>query len=573
MKKNTILVLALSMLLPVAAAGQNLDPTVEVRRAYEGKLMEVHKPLLDMAVPDSVLRFDLDFDYSVSETPYRGTYDFNPYAVNMKPSPKVYDRDVFHLRAGAGYQLHPVFDMVWSPKFKKPFRMNVYASHRSFVGDYWKMSAPLSGGSTQLSAGSRELIDRIPGSREWGYDLFTKAGVDGRYDWSKALFRFDVNWQGIQQKDASERSYYVIGAKAGVESKSLDEVLYKISAEYFFSEDNLRGADRLYQRTAGYDVNATLGYVLEQGGRIGFDMRVRMANMTGAFDIHGNDFDFRPHYLLHKGSWILDLGLRVSVAGSSGGFKEKYKIAPQPVYPDVKIGFMAIRNAMKIYLNVTGDSQLNAYSDLVGGDHRVNMLYGRGGWNLVDVSAEDVVTLGVDGRIGARFSYDLRGGYAYMSNALRDGVLVSDETPGQWLPALGYGRYEKAFAALDWNLDTESLKFDGSVEYAYAWDNDNAEGFFLPAAFSGKTSLTYDWKERIFAGVDCEFSTARCAKLGTAEVEIPGYADLGVNLGYAVNRKFNVWARGGNLLGMTIQRSLLYAEKGPYFTAGITLNL
>ena len=35
----------------------------------------------------------------------------------------------------------------------------------------------------------------------------------------------------------------------------------------------------------------------------------------------------------------------------------------------------------------------------------------------------------------------------------------------------------------------------------------------------------------------------------------------------------SAWARGGNLLGMTIQRSLLYAEKGPYFTLGICLNL
>ena len=56
------------------ASAQNLDPVVEVNRAYEGKLMEVHKPVLDMAVPDSIMRFDLDFDYSVFESPYKGSY-------------------------------------------------------------------------------------------------------------------------------------------------------------------------------------------------------------------------------------------------------------------------------------------------------------------------------------------------------------------------------------------------------------------------------------------------------------------------------------------------------------------
>lgn len=41
------------------ASAQNLDPTVVVDRAYEGKLMEVHKPALEMSVPDSVMRLTL----------------------------------------------------------------------------------------------------------------------------------------------------------------------------------------------------------------------------------------------------------------------------------------------------------------------------------------------------------------------------------------------------------------------------------------------------------------------------------------------------------------------------------
>ena len=33
--------------------------------------MEVHKPAQEMFVPDSLKRFDLDFDYSVFENPYK----------------------------------------------------------------------------------------------------------------------------------------------------------------------------------------------------------------------------------------------------------------------------------------------------------------------------------------------------------------------------------------------------------------------------------------------------------------------------------------------------------------------
>mgnify|MGYP003558149167 CR=1 FL=1 len=40
---------AAAALIAVMASAQNLDPTVEVNRTYEGKLLEVHKPGLEMS--------------------------------------------------------------------------------------------------------------------------------------------------------------------------------------------------------------------------------------------------------------------------------------------------------------------------------------------------------------------------------------------------------------------------------------------------------------------------------------------------------------------------------------------
>ena len=82
--RHNILYFIIALIAPFAvhtAYAQNLDPTVEVNRDYEGKLLIVHKPILDMAVPDSVYKFDLDFDYSVTDTPYKGAYEFVPYSL------------------------------------------------------------------------------------------------------------------------------------------------------------------------------------------------------------------------------------------------------------------------------------------------------------------------------------------------------------------------------------------------------------------------------------------------------------------------------------------------------------
>ena len=85
------------------AVAQNLDPTVNVTRAYEGKLLEVDKPSFRMDVPDSVTRFNLDFDYSVMSNPYKGGNEFNPYLQDIRPE-RIDDKESsLWLRAGAGY--------------------------------------------------------------------------------------------------------------------------------------------------------------------------------------------------------------------------------------------------------------------------------------------------------------------------------------------------------------------------------------------------------------------------------------------------------------------------------------
>ncbi len=605
MKINTIISsfsFAAAALLPLAASGQNLDPTVEVSRAYEGKLMEVHKPQLEMAVPDSVLRFDLDFDYSVTDKPYKGAYEFSPYTVDMRPSPTVYEWKKFRLKAGAGYQPHPVFDMVWTPKFKTDaFRMKVYASHNSFIGNYWKMVQPAPGESVAVMDGIRGDKDA-----KWhGHDLSTKAGVDGVYDWRNGRLDFGVSYDGIHQSDNAlreiSRAYNAFEGRLGLASKRNDEgFIYKAGAYYGYGRDAVIDArDGDSGLVVGeFGLNAELGRIFAGGNRffveVGFDYAsADDGNIYAADDGEiyfmgkhsGADTDIAPHYVIENDRWHVDLGVRLSMAFSNSMYTDVIR-STWPIYPDVRIEFKAVPDAMKIYLDLGGDSGYNSYSDILNYNRRLNQTSVLPSHDLMDISSENInAALGLQGRIGPRFSYDLRGGYVNCDNVLLDGVKYMDASDGL-ASVFGYGSYQKAFAAADWALDAESFKFDGAVEYSYFIDGPSglSKGLLLPASLTGDISFAYIWKKRLNLGLDCDFSSAREGQMRVdtpfpsgetvvMPVRVPGYADLGVNVEYAVNRKFSVWARGGNLLNMTVQRSLLYAEKGPYFTAGICLNL
>lgn len=556
------------------AVAQNLDPTVEVSRAYEGKIMEATKPVRDVNVPDSVGTFRLDFDYAVFENPYKGAYEFNPYQVSMRPSAAIYDPHTFYLKAGAGYRLYPELDLIWSPSFKNGFNLDVYASHQSYVGDYRTLT--LDG----ESGGQRAIVR--DGKEKWnGYDLESKAGVAGRYDWKRGSFDFNANYYGLAGKTyLRSRSYDALDANISIASNTdlATSFVYGVDLKYRYAKDKVKqdlGASDLKEHHASLD--AFVGPVLKNQYKILVYFGGELATYHSAITGGGGRLYLAPHYMLRKGRWFVDAGVKIDAVLPAYSTMDQLYLSEkqQYAYPDVMVGFDAIKDALNIYATVTGGAKMNTYASILEEDHYADYTHGSA---MLNTDLERVRTmLGFRGRVTNRFSYDIRGGYAVSAATLLPSVHLFED---KMLPSLGYSACQKAFAAFDWRLDTDSFKFDGTVAYTHTWGYKSADFLFAPAALTGNVALEYNWKRRIFAGIDCDFATAR-KMVGFPEeaaaiasgVTVPGYADLGLSLEYAYNRKLSFWLRGGNLCCMTIQRTPLYAEGGISFTAGICLNL
>ena len=542
-------------------AAQNLDPTVEVSRAYEAKIAEANKPVREMTVPDSVNTFRLDFDYSVFDKPYKGAYDFNPYLMNMRPTTASYNPRTFYLKAGAGYRLYPELDLIWSPTLKKGVGLNVYAVHKSYVGDYRRIDMAQTGDN----AGSMDWN----GSDRWnGYDLMSKVGADVSYKWKAGVLGLNVDYYGLAGKsEAGNRGYDAVDLnfRLGSNKNPETEFVYNVALDYRFGEDKMNYFQSSYLTEHIASLAVHLGPVFKHGHKVVFDLGAELAQYGVVTDNFMAGFHLTPRYVLKRGRWSVNAGVRIDAVSRADN--------QQFIYPDVKIGFAVIKNAMNIYTAVVGGTKINTYSSLIEDNHYFNLGTWFPGADFLHADVERInATVGVRGRIASKFSYDLRGGYACYANALLPSVAL---TLGQFHPGIVYGAYDKAFAALDWRWDDESFKFDGSVVYTHTWGFERAERAFAPAALTGNVAFEYNWKRRIFAGIDCGFSTARKMATGSAsvDVKVPGYADLGVSAQYAMNRKLSFWLRGGNLCCMTIQRTPLYAEGGISFTAGICLNL
>ena len=427
--KTRIYLLSLTLAFPcLSMYGQDLDPTVVVNREYEGKLVEVHKPSLKMAVPDSVMRFEYDFDYSISDNPYKGSYEFKPYQLAMDPSQDIRKTSSFYLRAGAGYQLHPELDAVWSVSPADMFRLDIYAFNRSYIGKYRTIAPRIKPDGTALLADHR-----MPDGSDvrWsGYDLMSRAGLKGRYDWDKAALSFDVGYYGLAVKDMdSGRGYDAVDAIIGLESKNRGSsaFTYSIAADYRFAEDKLVpvGQDRDYLSEQLFGFDADLGALLSSGDKLMFGTGLDIVSYSAFRGSSACLFRIVPHYVIRRSRFDIDLGIRLSFGVRPEGGTSLYQGKGQYVYPDITFRFAAIPDAMRLYAQIGGGDRLDTYSELISSDHHADLGFGRLGSAPLDLSVERVnAVLGMEGRISSRFSYNLRAGYSDFANAALPGVVA-----------------------------------------------------------------------------------------------------------------------------------------------------
>lgn len=591
MNMRKIYLVSAAMLMTAAVSfGQNFNPTVEVTNTYQGNASEVHKPLLGMNVPDSLLRFDLDFDYEVFEKPYQGAYSFKPYMLNMRPAKDAWRGRQLYLKAGAGYTLHPQFEFVYSPEQSGPFQMSVYASHKSYFGNYHEIKPELQDGLYRM---------KKSGGKFGGYDALTSAGFDGRYNWDRTILSFGIGYYGLTAKDSvMSRSYNAFDFNARVRSNNDSE-------SYFLYDIGLRGRvanDGLDYKSFSFPDGVTVdkqnenwvlldglvGPVVNNSRSILVGFEAESASYSRFYDGNIGRVALIPSYRFKSGRWNLNLGVKLEFMfrndadtlsfGKMGGGKG------QIVYPDAHISF-AVGGNVALYADATGGSRLNTYSSQISENHHLNPSFLVAPvyeliTPLVDNTVEKVnARIGVRGSAASSFQFDVNGGVGLYGNALMESGLFT--AGGDLVPALAYSDYNLIYANALVGLRTGRVKIDADFRYRGVSfpDNDALNlGFTLPK-YSGGVRASYDISSRLYAGINVEAASWRdgkCASVASEDildVRVPGYVDLGVNCGYKFNRKLEFWLESGNLLCQTIQRNPLYAEKGLWVTAGVSLNL
>ena len=557
---KTILPLA-GLCIFASLSAQNLNPTVEVTNEYEGKLLEVHKPLQEMAVPDSLMRFDLDFDYSVFEPKYAGAADFAPYLMEMRPIREVYTGQKLFVKAGAGLALNTRANVVFSPEIKGPFYVNVYGDHKGFFGKY-----------RYIDQYTLKKTDSDPKTYS-GYDMANDAGVTGGYDWATGGVKFDIRYEGIHTKSfLTKTGMNLFGGTLSLASnRDYDrQFIYDAGVDVKFGKDAYSATS---ESLGLLDVlfKGTFGPQLSYHNSILADVSFKYNLYNGIFDATVGEVSITPKYLFNSNAFSASLGVRIGYVFNTGepymGFQIG-KANSQIFYPDVKIAYHAIPEKLNLFASVTGGAIINSYTDIKKDYHFFNAWMGMGQSPLLDNTRIPLrVEAGLEGNASSKFRYRLSGGYTRVRNGLLDAMSIGES-------GVTYQKYNMAFADLRMAYDGKPFLVDGGLSLKATDIYKKERTAFEPAKFSGDIRFRYNYRDRIIGGLTLEGASSRRGHdMGGAELKIPGFVDLGLLGEYAFTRKISFWVQAGNLLNMAIQRHPMYTEPGISVVGGVILNL
>lgn len=548
MKKFSILLAAILLSAPVFA---QIDPTVVVDREYEGKIdVDVRMPSTPAIVADSLKVFDVSFDYSIFDRPFRDLYEFSPYqaaSLGVVPPGAV---PHFSARVASQYPLMPEVDLFGQlvPKKNPNVNLGMFVKYASEAGNIPSM---------------HDAVDTFKARR-----VRMSAGVNFKYAWEKGELNVGGTYRFTDAKDAygdhiavMPPSYPRDSAKhtsnafeAGFNIRSTNvkdhEFYYDIDASFVNSS---KGLDFVKQyrpysfNESALNIDAVFGSSFEEH-RMYVDVRSQNNWYSQPDGYYIGIIEFAPIYRYSKGRFDGRFGIRFSnsFAGDNN----------TSIYPDVDAKLELAENKLWIRGVVNGGRQIdnlgvyleNAPWIIAGGPLREGE---DSDFKMRYTTRPIDSKLSVEGIIGSRLGLNVYGTYTSFKNRMQ---LYSARFDGSALPYIypEFVDYAKLSAGVELTWTSKDLRVFTSVQGNKY--NSETELYMLPRVES-LSQIEYNFKERLFLSTALVIRGEQESQLGT----VPAYLDLSAKAEFKVNRFFSVYLKGGNLLN---KENFIYAGIG-----------
>ena len=553
MKKFTILLMSVLLSAPLFA---QIDPTVVVDRDYEGKVdLDVRMPDNKISVADSLKVFDVSFDYSIFDRPFRDLYEFSPYqaaSLGVVPLSAV---PHFSARVASQYPLMPEVDLYGQlvPKNNRDINVGLFVKYASEIG---KVPSML------------DVVDALNIRR-----TRMSAGANFKFAWDKGELTFDGIYRHSYAKDKFKSgnlfssgitdSYHIPrdSAKHSVNAFEFD---FKIRSTDVKDHDFYYDIETSFVRTSkGLDIVQPVGNFPFQETAMNIDalfgssfeehrMYVNVRSQNNWYSTPEGFYlgiiEFAPIYRYAKGRFDGKFGIRFSNSYSGDNSTS--------LYPDVDAKLELWKNKLWLRGVANGGRNIDnlgvflesapwvvASGDALAEDGEDSEFKMRYTTRPIDSK------LSLEGIIGSRLGLNIYGTYTSYKNKLQ---LYTSHFDYSALPYLypEFVNYSKLSAGIELTWTSKDLRVFTSVQGNKYYSE---ETLYMLPKIESLSKIEYNFRERLFLSTALVIHGERESQIGT----VPVYLDLSAKAEFKINRFFSAYVKGGNLLN---KANYIYAD-------------
>jgi hypothetical protein len=246
------------------------------------------------------------------------------------------------------------------------------------------------------------------------------------------------------------------------------------------------------------------------------------------------------------------------------------------IYPKINVSYRLVDELLIAYGGANGSLEQNSYRNFKDKNPFVSPTL-----NIVPTSTLYEAFGGLKGKLSNEVGYNLRGSYERQENKA---LFLSNPYKGMSSSFEGY-EYGNSFGIIYDDMNILNLFGELKVEisngfslgvnanfYSYSLDV-QSDAWNLPALEATLFS-NFDITEKVFGSVSLFFVGERkdMFRTGTSSVvnTLDAFFDANVSLGYRVNDRLSLFAKGSNLLGENYEKWMYYPVQGIQGLIGAT---
>lgn len=536
---------------------------IDVVKPYTPSVSDAFKVKEEPNLDDDVNTAKKEIQYNIFSFPVAST--FTPAkgkaaVIDKEKPPKLFDN---YASLGFGNYTTVLGEVYLNHALSRTESVGGYVSHHSAQGGIDDVLLDDNFSNTKLSANYTSNLRDM----SWNVEL---GGLHQKYNWygiSQPLFN-------QQTADSLAVAHTFYGANVGGDVTFEDTYIESVSALFRYFGDNNGSSENRFNLKGtfsipitDFEIKTTL-YLDYLGGSFERNYFTDTEIKYGNFNI-----GLAPVYRLTQDDLTLDLGVSFFYLNDTEFGDNKFYI-----YPNIAASYRLVDEILIAYGGIKGGLNQNTYYSFAQENPFVSPTL-----LITPTDQQYNAYAGLKGKISNSMSYDIHGSYLadrdralFINNDIT--ITQEDYTYGNSF-GIVYDDVSTFSIGGELNVDvnrnfTLGLKSD---YYVYNVD-EQAEAWNLPD-FEASLFMDYQINKQWFAGASLFFVGERKDQFYLNSMIFPAtpqvvtldsFFDVNVNVGYHINDRFSVYARGNNLAGNNYNRWQNYPVQGIQFLGGAT---